>query len=98
VGLGGHEPPISDVSQRIEEIRQAHDQRLARTLEICQEPRSIAEVSKALFGHVESYHVLLALEEAGAHVEYLHQQGALVAVNLEEIQNESQPVIRYLRA
>ena len=98
LGLGGHEDPILDLPARIEAIKVAHDRRLDRTLEICQEPHTIAEISKALFGKVESYHVLLALEEAGAHVEYLHQRDELVAVNLAEIEGEAQPVIRYIQA
>jgi hypothetical protein len=46
---------------------------------------------------VESYHILLALEETGAHVEYLYQRGELVAANLEEIATTSHPVVRYMQ-
>ena len=49
-----------------------------------EEPHTIAEVSQALFGEVHGYNVLLALEEAGAHVEYLYQRGLLGIENLEE--------------
>lgn len=98
LGLGGHEDPIDDVPERIRAIRQAHDERLDKVLASCREPKSIADISRDLFGHVESYHVLLALEEAGAHVEYLHQRGELVAANLDEIERTSHPVVRYVRA
>ncbi len=97
LGLGGHEEPIADVAERIGVIRQAHDERLARVMEICREPKSIAEISRDLFGRVDSYHILLALEEAGAHVEYLHQRGELMAANLEEIERTSHPVVLYVR-
>lgn len=97
LALGGHEEPIPDVAQRIAAIRAAHDERLQKVLDICRAPRSIAEISFDLFGRVDSYHVLLALEEAGAHVEYLHQRGELVAANLEEIEATSRPVVRYVR-
>jgi hypothetical protein len=50
-----------------------------------------------LFGKVGSYHVLLALEEAGAHVEYLYQRGELAAANLDEIQRDERPIIAYER-
>ncbi|MEZ4517912.1 MAG: hypothetical protein R3C44_14205 [Chloroflexota bacterium] len=97
-GLGGHEAPIFDIPGRIEAIRKAHDERLDIVLGICQTPRSIADISRELFGRVESYHVLLALEEAGAHVEYLYQRGELIAANLGEMESASHPVVLYQRA
>ena len=95
--LGGHEEPIADLSGRAEEIKRVHEDRLEKVLEMCLEAKSIADISLELFGRVGSYHILLALEEAGAHVEYLYQLGELVAVNLDEIEEEPQPVILYRR-
>jgi len=97
LGLGGHEDPIDDVPGRVAAIRAAHDERLGKIMDICRAPQSIAAISRALFGHVDSYHVLLALEETGAHVEYLHQRGELIAANLEEIEATSRPVVQYVR-
>lgn len=97
LGLGGHEEPIDDIPGRISDIRHAHDERLGKIADICREPKSISEISRELFGRVDSYHVLLALEETGAHVEYLHQRGELVAANLEEIERTSHPVVQYRR-
>lgn len=97
LGLGGHEDPIDDVPGRVAAIRAAHDERLGKVMDICRAPQSIAAISRALFGHVDSYHVLLALEETGAHVEYLHQRGELMAANLEEIEATSRPVVQYVR-
>ena len=88
---------MPDLAKRVAAIRQMHFERLELILDICQEPRSTAEVSMELFGQASGYHVLLALEEAGAHVEYLYQRGELVAANLDEIENKPRPVIRYLR-
>ncbi|HSH04301.1 MAG TPA: MBL fold metallo-hydrolase [Anaerolineae bacterium] len=97
LGLGGHEEPITDVGGRIEAIKKSHERRLDKVLGICKgEPQSIADISRALFGKVESYHILLALEEAGAHVEYLYDRGELVAANLEEIEREALPVVKYV--
>ena len=98
LGLGGHQDPIEDVYGRIAAIRQSHDQRLQKVLDISREPKSIAAISRELFGNVESYHVLLALEETGAHVEYLYQRGELIAANLDEIAGQRHPVVQYLRA
>jgi glyoxylase-like metal-dependent hydrolase (beta-lactamase superfamily II) len=97
LALGGHEKPMTDLNGRIQEIRQVHEDRLTKILDICREPHSIAEVSKALFGTVSSYHVLLALEETGAHVEYLYQRGELAAANLDQIQHDERPIITYQR-
>ncbi len=98
LGLGGHEEPMEDVYGRIQAIKQSHQDRLQKILDICTTPKSIADISRDLFGRVNSFHVLLALEETGAHVEYLYQRGELVAANLEEISNSPHPVIQYIQA
>lgn len=98
LGLGGHEEPMEDIYGRIQAIKTSHQDRLNKILDISRQPKSIADISKELFGKVDSYHVLLALEETGAHVEYLYQRGELVAANLEEIEKTSHPVVEYQRA
>jgi glyoxylase-like metal-dependent hydrolase (beta-lactamase superfamily II) len=85
--LGGHGPVIHDLGKRVGEIRQIHQERLEKVLEICNQPQTIYEVSKQLFGEVHGYNVLLAIEEAGAHVEYLYSRGFLGIENLDEIKN-----------
>jgi glyoxylase-like metal-dependent hydrolase (beta-lactamase superfamily II) len=87
--LGGHENPVYDLEKRIEEIRLVHKQRLQLVLKVMKEPHTILDVSKYLFGKVEGYTVLLALEEAGAHVEYLYQRGYLQIANLKEIEDNT---------
>lgn len=99
LALGGHEAPMEDLTGRVAEIRQLHDYRLQRLLDICAgEPLTISEISLEMFGRQRSYHVLLALEETGAHVEYLYQRGELVAANLDEIEQARNPMIRYRQA
>ena len=95
LGLGGHEAPMADVYGRIDQICQEHDDRLNKLLEICREPRSVSQISRELFGKVSGYTILLALEEAGAHVEYLHQRGELVVSNLSAIENGETTVLEY---
>jgi glyoxylase-like metal-dependent hydrolase (beta-lactamase superfamily II) len=96
--LGGHNDLITNLSARIDEISGMHRQRLDRVLEILEEPRTIAEVSQRLFGEVQGYNELLAIEEAGAHVEYLYQYGLLGVHNLSEVETHDEPVpIRYFR-
>lgn len=84
--LGGHKASITDLSGRIDAIRSLHQERLDKTLALLAEPHTIAEVSHALFGEVQGYNVLLALEETGAHVEYLYQRGLLGVENLAELE------------
>jgi glyoxylase-like metal-dependent hydrolase (beta-lactamase superfamily II) len=84
--LGGHENPVYDLNGRIDEIRKVHRERLQMIIKLLTNPHTISEVSKYLFGKVEGYTILLALEEAGAHVEYLYQRGYLKIANLVEIE------------
>lgn len=98
IGLGGHENPIEDVPERARGIKKSHDERLDQVLEFCRQPRTTAEVSQELFGGLSGYQILMGLEEAGAHVEYLHLRGELVAANVEELDSDNEPVIRYLRS
>ena len=93
--LGGHEDPIVDVAARADAIRRMHEQRLQKILALLSEPKTIGEVSGDLFGEVSGYHVLLALEEAGAHIEYLWQQGQVVIANLDEVDGGEEVPIRY---
>jgi glyoxylase-like metal-dependent hydrolase (beta-lactamase superfamily II) len=98
IALGGHEHPIENLPKRVGQIRAAHERRLERVLELCREPSSVADVSKGLFGAIQGYNVLLALEETGAHVEYLYNTGELVAGNVAELREQEEPVIEYVRA
>jgi glyoxylase-like metal-dependent hydrolase (beta-lactamase superfamily II) len=97
LALGGHEGPINDLRGRVEEILRLHADRLARVLDLLEEPRTIAEVSQLLFGRVQGYHVLLALEEAGAHIEYLEQRGFLEFTEAAALASGGDPPIRYRR-
>jgi glyoxylase-like metal-dependent hydrolase (beta-lactamase superfamily II) len=96
LALGGHEEPVEDLRTRIDEIERFHRERLDRVLAICETPRNVDEVSSAMFGEQEGYSVILAIEEAGAHVEYLHQMGRLRVENLDEVASADDPVIRYV--
>lgn len=96
--LGGHKNPISDLPTRLDDIRDLHQGRLAQMLDLLVEPHTTAEISKALFGEVHGYNVLLALEEAGAHVEYLYQHGLLGIANIAELRDGGGPIpIQYYR-
>jgi hypothetical protein len=61
-------------------------------MEILAEAYTVHDVSRTLFGEVHGYNILLALEEAGAHVEYLYQRGLLGIANLEELAGKANSV------
>ena len=101
LALGGHEGPIADVYKRVAEIRKSHERKLEKILAIiCQspDPLTINEISEQLYTRVKGFHILLALEEVAAHVEYLYQHGKLTIANLDDYQREENPAISYVVA
>ncbi len=98
LALGGHGPPIRDVYKRVTEIHQGHQRKLDKILAIIRDspqPLTANEIAKQLYTHVEGFHILLALEEVAAHVEYLYQHAKLTIANLEEYKRDDNPPIRY---
>lgn len=96
--LGGHEDPITDLSSRVQEIRASHGRKLERALDIIRsadEPLTIYDISKQMYPDRRGYDRLLALEEAGAHIEYLYQHGRLSVCNLTQLEQEDNPALRY---
>jgi len=101
LALGGHEGPTRDVYRRIDAIRAGHARKLDRVLGIIRaapEPPTVQEVTTTMYPKVQGFDVLLALEEAGAHVEYLYQHGRLEVTNLDEVEREDNPAVRYTAA
>lgn len=99
--LGGHEDPIHDLAGRIQEIRASHQRKLSRTLDIITaspQPMTISDISKMMYPDKHAYDVLLALEEVGAHVEYLDEYGYLAVSNLDELEREDNPPLKYALA
>ncbi len=98
LALGGHEEPITDLPERIDAVYKLHLDRLEKVLGLLAEPGTVSDVAHGLFGKPRGYHELLALEEAGAHVEYLYQRGLLEIANLDEVDACDGPVsTRYRR-
>lgn len=96
--LGGHEDPIHDLQTRIDYLQSRIDTKIGRIKEIVRQanqPLTISEISKSLYRDKHGFDVLLALQEAGAYVEYLYERGYLRIVNLEEVEAEHDPVILY---
>ena len=95
--LGGHEAPLEDLGARIDEIHRTQLQRLDRVRDILRQegPMTVSEIARKLYPRAVAFHVMLALQDTGARVEYLHQRGRLVIANLDEVEGEESPVYRY---
>ena len=97
VALGGHGGPIADLAGRLDEIESFHRQRLDLVLRWLEAPMTMAELSDRMFPAAAGYHALLALEETGAHVEYLMQMGAVGLIDPEALESETTQPLRYIR-
>jgi glyoxylase-like metal-dependent hydrolase (beta-lactamase superfamily II) len=97
LALGGHEDPIYDVYDRVQAIRHSHERKLNRVLDIITEngPCTINAVTQTMYPGKTGYETILALEEAGAHIEYLYQHGMISVANLDEVQREDNPALCY---
>ena len=96
--LGGHNPPVTDLRARVAEIYTEHFSRLVKILDLISEsPQTVLEISKTLFGQVAGYNILLALEEAGAHIEYLYRLGLICVDNMEEVKKSTEPITLHYR-
>jgi glyoxylase-like metal-dependent hydrolase (beta-lactamase superfamily II) len=96
LALGGHEDPIESFYPRLDAIRQDHERKLARILDhLNREPMTMEELTVTMYPTVTDWHVLLAIEEVGSHVEYLYERGALRVVNLDEVEREANPPLEY---
>ncbi len=76
LGLPSHYGDIPDVERRAMEIMGEHNQRIADLLKDLDRPKSLAQITSDYFRYrrgreLAGYEQLLALEEIGAHVEYM---------------------------
>jgi glyoxylase-like metal-dependent hydrolase (beta-lactamase superfamily II) len=79
--LPGHGEPFEGLAQRVQEIVQHHDERLAKLMELLQQrPQHAADLTRQMFANrrLESHEVLrMAVAEILAHLEYLRHLGKL---------------------
>lgn len=97
ITLGGHGAPLEDLHGWIERIIGAQEQRLDQVRALCSEPRTIADVTAALYPGAAGYDELLALQKAGAYVEYLDMRGELTIANLADVDLDEGAAPRYWR-
>ena len=98
MALCGHKRVITDLPARISEIKHMHMDRLEEVLLFFRSPNTVDALSESLFGKVNGFNALLAIEEAGAHVEYLYQRGMLTIENYDQLEGSNSPVVLNYRA
>ena len=98
LALGGHELTMENWQERIDDTIGFHLKRLEKTYDLLTEPKSMTQVSTGLFGKQVDYHILLAMLETGAHLEYLYERGRLVIVNIEEMEDDPTLIPLYRQA
>jgi glyoxylase-like metal-dependent hydrolase (beta-lactamase superfamily II) len=98
LSLCGHKRAITDLRERISEIKQMHFARLDEVMQFYKSPNTIDALSESLFGKAYGFDALLAIEEAGAHVEYLYQRGRLRINNFNHLEPGSRPVAFHYQA
>lgn len=97
LAMGGHEWPMPDyyaVAERT--LKAAHD-KVDRVLDQCDQPRSIYEIAKRIYGDLDGYSEMLKVWQTGARIEYLNQRGLVMIDNLDALEHEANPVLRYSR-
>ncbi len=97
VALGGHEQAMDDFYAIVRRTRQLAQEKVARVLEHCDEPRTIYEIALRIYGGMDGYSELLKIEQTGARIEYLNQRGMVMIENLTALEQEHSPALRYRR-
>lgn len=77
--LPSHGIPFRGLQQRIDDLRQHHEEQLDKITKACIEPKAAAQILPVMFRRVLSgMHMFLGLGEALAHLEYLVHAGRVV--------------------
>ncbi len=98
VTLGGHEPPVRSIGQRIGEILASHERRLDRVTDLVERssaPPSVAEITRRMYSRQHGFYEFLALFDVGSRVEYLEQRGRLEIANLDEVRQGQEVPLRF---
>jgi glyoxylase-like metal-dependent hydrolase (beta-lactamase superfamily II) len=80
--LPSHGVPFYGLQQRIDDLREHHEEELTTVLTACREPKSAVELLPFMFRReLKGMHLFLALGEALAHAEYLVRAGRMARAN-----------------
>lgn len=88
LALGGHGAPMDDFAGWVAKLRDAQQTRIAQALAACAAQRSVADVARLVYPELRGYDWLLAIQKAGACVEYLDNRGELAVANLDAVASQ----------
>jgi glyoxylase-like metal-dependent hydrolase (beta-lactamase superfamily II) len=97
IALGGHEWAMEDYYQVANRNYTSSLEKVDKVLEACSQPRTIFELAVQIYGDLDGYSELLKLEQTGARIEYLNQRGLVMIDNLDDLENDASPVLKYQR-
>jgi glyoxylase-like metal-dependent hydrolase (beta-lactamase superfamily II) len=76
--LPSHDTPFLGLHDRLDELTAHHQERLRETLDACETPRSVAEVTRIMFRRpLDPHQLIFAVGEALAHLNHLLYRGHL---------------------
>jgi glyoxylase-like metal-dependent hydrolase (beta-lactamase superfamily II) len=84
--LNGHDEVITNLPAHIESTKQNIIRRMSKGMLALQEPLTIEEVCRAVYGEMNGYNQLLVIEKTGTYVEYFYEHGMIEIVNTEELE------------
>ncbi len=95
LALGGHEEPVEDYYGMVRNTLDGARGKVERVYAECAEPSTIYEIARRIYSTLDGYGELLKLEQTGARVEYLNQRGRVMIENLDALEAEHSPPLRY---
>lgn len=95
LALGGHEEPVQDYYRLVEDTTRRAYEKVERVYEQCDEPRTIYEIARRIYDDLDGYGELLKLEQTGARIEYLNQRGRVMIDNLDALERQHNPPLRF---
>jgi len=95
--LNGHDEVITDLPVHIESTMQNILRRMNKAIGLLQEPLTIEEVCKGVYGEMNGYNQYLVIEKTGAYVEYFYEHGMIEIANTEELERGLPARYRRLR-
>lgn len=84
--LNGHDDVITDIDAAIQKTRKNITRRIGKALRALDEPLTLMEICKAVYGEMGGYNQLLVIEKIGAYVEYLYEHGMVTVTNFKEVE------------
>jgi glyoxylase-like metal-dependent hydrolase (beta-lactamase superfamily II) len=96
--LNGHDDAITDLPAAITSTKRNILRRMGKAVEALDEPLTINEICRAVYGETSGHNQLLVIEKTGAYVEFLYEHGMIGITNPAELAQGQPARYRRLRA